>query len=143
MQNDKTIITISNDNTNILEQFLLTARKSLITFRYYDKRDFTAIKNHVCTYILLDDEIPVGYGHLDKDDNIIWLGIAISESAQGKGYGKMMLKKLIDTALELKIENINLSVDTNNETAISLYEKHGFQLQKTINNTHFFQKKIS
>ncbi len=143
MSTDCTFIRIDKNNKNILQKFLSTAGNSLITFRYFDKRNLNVLENHICTLILLENEHPVGYGHLDKENDIVWLGIAISESALGKGYGNKMLKKLLDTAIEFNLENINLSVDFDNTKAIHLYKKHGFVLQKTKNKTHFFQKKIT
>lgn len=143
MQANCVFVNIDMKNKKILEDFLSTAGKSLITFRYFDSRELSVIENHISTFVLLENERPVGYGHLDIEDDIIWLGIAISESAQGKGYGKKMFVKLLDTANELNLKNINLSVDADNLKAINLYKKFGFILYKTVNKTQFFQKIIT
>lgn len=142
MQDNNNIISVNKNNINILEQFLSNAGNSLNTFRYYNKRDVSIIEKHVCTYIILEDSIPVGYGHLDKEDDTVWLGIAISEVAKGKGYGKKMIEELISTAEKLKVKKINLSVDSNNDVAIRLYKKYGFEYQKNKDNVKFFQKTI-
>ena len=70
---------------------------------------------------------PLAYGHLDQEEDIVWLGIATVEKELGKGYGKQMLAKLIDFAKEKKIKKINLSVDFGNLPAIALYSKFGFK----------------
>ena len=54
-----------------------------------------------------------------------------------------MFVKLLDTANELNLKNINLSVDADNLKAINLYKKFGFILYKTVNKTQFFQKIIT
>lgn len=143
MKNKFLLLKLDKDYSNIVNNFLLSAGKALLTFRYFNKRDTGVIKNHICTYILLEDNHPVGYGHLERENQIVWLGIAISETAQGKGYGKMMITKLLDTAKKLNLEEVNLSVDFDNENAIQLYLKYGFVLQKKIDKTLFFKKTIS
>lgn len=143
MPADSVFVSIDKKNRDILEDFLSSAGNSLQTFRYYDKRDINVTENHICTYILMENNRPIGYGHLDQENDIIWLGIAIIEAAQGKGYGKKMLVKLFEKATELDIKTINLSVDADNEKAIQLYKKNGFVFQKTINKTQFFQKKMT
>ena len=143
MQLENKIIKINKNNSHLLETFIAIAGKSLSTFRYFNQREITVIENHLCTYIIMEEDKPVAYGHLDKEDNIIWLGIAVSETSQGKGFGKNMMNKLIDTAKELKVETIHLSVDEDNETAIKLYNKFGFLFYKSKNNIQFFQKTIT
>lgn len=143
MQQENKIIKINKQNSHLLESFLSTAGNSLTTFRYYKHRTISIIENHICTYLILEQETPVAYGHLDKEADIVWLGIAVSEYAQGKGYGKKMMHALIDAAKEFGIENIQLSVDAENKTAITLYKKFGFVFQKENNQIQFYQKSIS
>jgi len=77
---------------------------------------------------LVDDEEPVAYGHLDKEGDTIWLGVAVIEAYLGLGLGVLVMKKLTDFAKENNIPVIKLSVDNNNSSAISLYKKLGFVL---------------
>ena len=110
----------------LLKLFVENAGSSLRTFRYFRTRPLEVIKNHLCTFLLLDGDIPTAYGHLDIDDLNVWLGIAVSEKYTGKGLGKLMLAHLIDFAKQNKVKKIRLSVDNYNEIAKKLYTNHGF-----------------
>lgn len=52
--------------------------------------------------------------------------IGVDPRWQGKGVGKALLEGLLDRADEVKAP-VFLEVRTDNTTAISLYEKHGFE----------------
>ena len=131
-----------------LRQFLEHAGTSLKSFRYFQKRPLEVIKNHLCTFLLLDEETPVAYGHLDVTDEqtiasncdskekgfttekTIWLGIAVADGYKGKGLGLLMMNQLISFAKLHGVKKIRLSVDNDNEAAIALYEKLGFRRQE-------------
>lgn len=116
------------------EEILFSEIKSFVdqnknlkkTFRYFDSRDESCFDNHFYHFILNDPE-PVGYGHLDYDDDIMWLGMCVFDSYVGKGYGKLIFKTLID-----KRENhsLHLTVDKDNFKAINLYLFNGFKIYK-------------
>lgn len=106
----KTIIE-SNDNLKI-------------TFRYFSSRDEKCFDNHFYHFILTDPD-PVGYGHLDLECGKMWLGMCVFDSFIGKGYGKVILKNLIDNRQD---KAIHLSVDKENIKAINLYLHNGFKI---------------
>ena len=114
----------------LIETFVQQAGESLKHFRYFDSRPYEVIKSHLVTYLLYvpTQENAIGYGHLEFEANILWLGIAISAEYKGKGFGNLMLGELITIAKENNCEEIFLSVDIENKPAICLYEKFGFQL---------------
>ncbi len=120
------LVRISNENTALLEQFLQNAASSLQQFRYFNKRSFDVLKNHIVTFILEEDGNALAYGHLDKESEIVWLGICIIESRRGQGLGIRMMEELLKFADENKIQRIKLAVDNDNLTAQSLYKKFGF-----------------
>ena len=125
--NDKTSLrSINFMETDLLEQFLSKAGDSSRTFRYFSKRPLQIIKNHLVTYILCEGSHPVGYGHLDQEDEKVWLGIALLPEYKGKGYGNLLMETLIDHAKSKKKGIIHLSVDNDNQPAINLYKKFGF-----------------
>ena len=112
-----------------IELFLTLAGKSLITFRYFDKRPVSIINNHLVTLVAEDtssSEI-VGYGHLDPEGDKVWLGVAVAEGNEGKGIGGEVVRKLKEHAQYLQLSNIYLSVDEDNRSALVLYQKEGFQ----------------
>lgn len=120
-------ILINEYNIELLEKFINKIQKESLTFRYYENRDVEVIKNHVITIILItDDEEFVGYGHLDNENEIIWLGVVVLEKFQNMGYGNILLKLLLEKAKEKKVKRIRLSVDKKNLSAMKLYKKFGF-----------------
>ena len=127
------IDSITINEIDLLKTCLENLGDSKINFRYFDKRPFSIIQNHLVTAIMIYNGEPVGYGHLDKENNVVWLGIAIAENFQGKGLGKKMMYFLLDFALKKGVHDISLTVDEKNFTAIRLYENFGFSQVKQIN----------
>ncbi|NLS12156.1 GNAT family N-acetyltransferase [Vibrio sp. SM6] len=83
-------------------------------------------EGRLCGYLL------AGYDHFAK---IMWiLALAVSQDAQGRGYGQA----LIQSALNVKPHQYraHLTVDPNNERAIALYQRMGFQLAE-LDNEYF------
>ena len=119
-------VEVTNENIELLEDFISSMGNSKDSFRYYNKRTISSVENHLVTILLIVNEIPVGYGHLDRDGDKIWLGIAISENYRGKGGGNLVMNYLMTQACKLNLSKINLSVDKDNYPAIKLYMKFGF-----------------
>ena len=118
---------INSEDTSLLVEFMAAAGKSLVTFRYFNKRTFSCLRNHLLTVIGVGcNGKPLAYGHLDRDGETIWLGVCIIEGETGKGFGKEIMEVLLahadDSGLSLK-----LGVDKGNLPAIRLYEKMGFK----------------
>ncbi|MEI2302491.1 GNAT family N-acetyltransferase [Ensifer sp. MJa1] len=60
------------------------------------------------------------------------LGISVDDRHRGKGIGKSLLTALIDAADNwLGISRLELTVFTDNEAAIALYRKSGFEMEGT------------
>ncbi|MGN6177654.1 MAG: GNAT family N-acetyltransferase [Mucilaginibacter sp.] len=129
------IKTITPDDVKLLQNFLDIAGSSLKSFRYFEKRPFSVLQNHIVTCVLVDSNQVIGYGHLDRENDRTWLGIAIAEEHQGKGYGKLLMNFLISKATENKINCIHLTVDADNINAKHLYEKIGFSVVKQLNDS--------
>ena len=79
--------------------------------------------------------MPVGYAHIDYDDNKYWFGVCILENYQGKGYGKKIMEYIFNDERIKNIDNIYLTVDKINYIAISLYKKYNFYI---IEERHLF-----
>lgn len=107
---------IQQNNTACLSSFIDGIGVSSEHFRYYNNRDISTVKNHIVTLLLYDKQF-VGYGHLDQEDGKTWLGICVKEGCYGKGYGKKIMKRLVDSY----DGDICLSVDATNTRAIELY----------------------
>lgn len=124
-----------SQNTQYLSGFLEKLDKeSKESFRYFDKRDFKVLDNHLTTIGLIDGESDqmIAYGHLDEESGIVWLGIVVNADYQGKGLGKQIMNHLLEFAQSKRINTIQLSVDRVNKTAIRLYEKFGFEIVKEV-----------
>ena len=130
---DSVIQVIKPGDEQLLQQFLAGAGGSLQSFRYFNSRPLSVIGNHVVTAILLHNNSAVGYGHLDKDGDKVWLGIAVAEDFKGQGLGNKIMAFLIAQAKKNKLPRIYLTVDAANINAIKLYEKFGFVFVKDIN----------
>lgn len=128
--------------TDLIDNFLENAGDSLKSFRYFNKRPVSAIAGHLVTCLLIDQKRPVGYGHLDLENEIVWLGIAVIDSGKRKGYGKKIMSFLIDFASKSQINEINLSVDKNNQAAIQLYTFFEFEFVGELSEFSILMKKI-
>jgi RimJ/RimL family protein N-acetyltransferase len=130
-------------NVEFLEKFIASMGNSSDSFRYFKSRPISVIDNHLCTVILLDNNEPIGYGHLDKEENNVWFGIAITQAFLGQGKGNIIIRYLIDKADDLKLPEIKLSVDKNNAQAIKLYIRYGFVAFYEKNEILFFSRKLT
>lgn len=128
MKEDYELIQVMPENIDLVVSFISNLGSSSKKFRYFNSRDISIINNHLSTFLILFENRAVAYGHLEPDSDKTWLGIAVIEEMRGRGFGKLMLKKLLDTAKKLHLEEIHLSVDKDNEAAIDLYVKNGFKI---------------
>jgi ribosomal protein S18 acetylase RimI-like enzyme len=115
-------------NVSELEEFLERLQEGKTNFRYFNKRPLTVISDHLITLLIRHEGLAVGYGHLDREDGITWLGIAVADKERGKGIGRLMMKELIKNAALKGISEIFLTVDKTNVHAIELYKTLNFNL---------------
>lgn len=88
----------------------------------------------------------VGFGNLrffpkETMKHVCQFGIVISDSNQGKGYGKMLSTKMIDWAMKNKFKKIWLNVYSDNPKAIGLYKTLGFQIEGIFMYNEYFVDK--
>ena len=81
-------------------------------------------------YILLEDEEIVSAAEImrtfDTKDAYIY-GFFTKEKFSRKGYGSVLLNFIINEMEKSGIEAVTLTVDPENEKAVNLYLKHGFE----------------
>ena len=81
-------------------------------------------------YVLLEDEEIVSVAEImrtfDTKDAYIY-GFFTKEKFLRKGYGSVLLNFIINEMEKSGIEALTLTVDPENEKAVNLYQKHGFQ----------------
>ncbi|WP_421808361.1 GNAT family N-acetyltransferase [Flagellimonas sp.] len=136
------ILIVTPKNKAILNEFISGLDREQDSFRYFKNRDLDVIKNHLITILLLDAGNPIGYGHLDKEDDKVWLGIVIKEDYQGKGLANILMNELLRNGDKMGINTISLSVDTTNERAKALYKKHGFHLLQAKDHYVIYQRNV-
>jgi GNAT superfamily N-acetyltransferase len=142
MENGKiSIKKITKKHAKLLDLFISNCGKSEEKFTYFKKRNTDVLENHILTLLLLEDNSPVAYGHLDKENETTWLGVCVIEKKLRKGYGKLIMRELLAFADQNKI-NINLSVMKENLVAHNLYKNLGFKNIKSDNLNFFMKRKF-
>ena len=129
-------VEINRRNKELLDSFILMNLPS--TFRYFSKRTSDAIQNHLITLLLIE-ETPIGYAHIDVEDNKHWLGICVLD--KGKGHGTKILNYLFEHEKMKQVKEVYLTVDKINTVAIHLYVKFHFIIIEETE-TYFVMLKI-
>ena len=125
------MITITKDK-QLVSNFIDHMGESRKTFRYFNKRNVSSIDNHLltCLYQIDGVDFPVGYSHVDIDGRF-WFGICVSEGYTGNGIGKALMEfTLSEFDKRIVNQNLYLTVDKNNLSAILMYKKFGFEVEK-------------
>jgi diamine N-acetyltransferase len=87
-------------------------------------------------FLALDGDEAVGYARLRENNKPPELGdantleiarIYAATTSIGKGIGKALMQKCLDTAVELKKDTVWLGVWEHNQRAIDFYTKWGFE----------------
>jgi ribosomal protein S18 acetylase RimI-like enzyme len=146
------VINIDRNNIFLVENFIKELKKNEAskTFRYFLKRTIDVLQNHVLTLILTNDknnenkeDNVIGYAHLDKEnEGNIWFGVCILDNYQGKGYGKILIEKVLEEAKAKEIKKIKLSVDEGNSKAYLMYKKYGFEVVDEKNDIIYMEHYI-
>jgi ribosomal protein S18 acetylase RimI-like enzyme len=78
-------------------------------------------------YLLINNDIPVGYMSYGFESNYIFLSkIYVLSSSRGKGIGKKAIQYVVKSAEKSKLNFIRLTVNKNNTQSIAAYQKIGF-----------------
>ena len=65
------------------------------------------------------------------------LGITVHDDYQNMGIGSAMLKHLLDIAKMKKLTKVSLNVDADNDRAIHIYKKAGFEIEGKLRNEKY------
>jgi ribosomal protein S18 acetylase RimI-like enzyme len=78
--------------------------------------------------------------HKYRDGHKLYVGgLAVHPAHAGKGYGFILMQDIISFARENNRSRVDLSVSTENEKAIALYKKCGFEIEGTLKNFTYLQ----
>lgn len=112
-------------------------------FRYFTNRSLKVVSQHIVTVIATQNSIPVGYGHIDRENNINWVGICVIESHQHQGIGRYILDFLHKTSKTLSVPLLQLAVDKVNTPAFRLYSEFGYFVHSKNEHYYIMRKHIS
>lgn len=107
------------------------------------KESIISIKNHPACIMLLamDGEEIAGIGTIHSGNKVKSrhqgeLAIVVAKKYQGKGIGKELMNNLIDFCRSNGVTTrIQLDTRCDNEVAVKLYEKLGFEIEGKLPNT--------
>jgi len=128
--------------TTCAETRFLAKEPEEITMTLEDERDFIKSQNkserNLMLLGFLDGEY-VGNCSLmgmspSRYQHRVSMGIALYQRFTGMGIGKVMTEQLINISKGKGIEQIELEVVADNDRAISLYKKMGFEIMGTFPN---------
>lgn len=97
---------------------------------------FTEENTHI--FIASYEDHPIGYIKLKIDSEIRRkhkgvISIAVDKNYHGKGVGSKLFEAIIDLSKNwLMLKKLELTVLKNNEKAIALYERFGFELEGVL-----------
>lgn len=141
---DKKLIIKNKSNANDLKQFFTNLSKQT----YYNFNTFGVInynnidkiikyeiirKDKIKFFSFINDEL-IGYSFLikfeksTKKHNCI-LGLVIKDKWQNKGYGKKIVKFMIDLAWKKNYQKIWLTAFADNLSALKIYKDLGFEIE--------------
>lgn len=80
----------------------------------------------------LDDDI-VGVGLLARREARGWIGgMGIHSAYRRQGIGRQLMNALLDSARELRLEQVQLEVIEGNDAAFNLYQSLGFEITRRL-----------
>ncbi|WP_137820581.1 ribosomal protein S18-alanine N-acetyltransferase [Pseudomonas sp. 2FG] len=84
------------------------------------------LKSYDC-WLMFEGEQQVGHGVINVIiDEAHLLNITVAPQSQGRGFGLLLLERLMQRACELKAGECFLEVRASNQAAYRLYERYGF-----------------
>ena len=116
-----------------------------LTYDFMNKATFqpiyTSLLESGTLYIAEDKGTPIGTYRLVpkqyRQAHSVYLGsLGIDSAYKGKGYGYPLLEGIKELARQKGWTRIELTVDLDNEVAIHLYGKAGFEIEGTIRNSY-------
>lgn len=133
-----------SDAQALLDYLKVTAQESPYLTSYPEEIDFTIekekeiINNNLNSekaawFLVFDGDKAVGNCSLNPPGQRLkvrhrgGIGIAIEKAYCGCGLGTILMKKALEKAKEVGLEQVELGVYDGNEKAISLYRKLGFK----------------
>ncbi|MDO4431836.1 MAG: GNAT family N-acetyltransferase [Aerococcaceae bacterium] len=85
----------------------------------------------------------IGMGNLiEKNETTAELGVCFLKAYWGMGLGRLLVETLIEDAQHLALETLHIEVVKDNQRAIQLYQKCGFEQTAQTNATYYMHRHI-
>lgn len=133
------------DFDKVYDLYMDQSSNAYLTYDYMDKGDFRKIYNDILLaktlfVVELEGNVIASYRLIPKTDrqaHIVYLGgFVVDRSLQGKGIGSKVLNHIKDNVAAEGKRRVELTVDVNNEAAIKLYKKTGFEIEGRVRNSY-------
>ncbi len=139
------VVILGKEHELAFKEFLARLQQAGIDKLFHPHAFTSEIAHKLCHrtgedeyFILIEHERIVAYGMLrgwDDGYKIPSLGLCIDPAEQRKGYGTFMMHHLIAAAKSKNSPQIMLTVKMQNQVAIALYRKFGFEFTPLDNST--------
>lgn len=138
------IITYSDDYRKDFERLNLEWIEQFFTLEEADKQVFADPKGKIISaggeifFVLEDGQAKGTCAVLKNSDASYELAkMAVTSSAQGKGFGDLLMKAAVKFAQSKGANELILSTNTKLQSALRLYEKHGFEALPVISDNRY------
>ena len=154
----KMYLSLSEDTRRFFHPFQFKMWRTLPIFIYFSFSNkisryiqIISPKFVVLPLVAIDEKnTSIGFVYLCKlcklPNSQLWeaknFGIVIQEEYQGLGVGTKLMEKIINISVANGIRKINLTVLAENETAIRLYKKFGFEIEKRYEKREIWNEKF-
>ena len=105
----------------------------IVSFRYYENRGLNYVLKIFNPELVYFQSKPIGYYHLDIENETCWFGVFIVSEYRNKGFSTKIIERSKFIAKSNNINKIHLTVDSENIKAINSYIKNGFIKTTEIN----------
>ncbi len=138
-------LAVDTDLHKVYDLYMDKSSNAYLTYDFMDKLQFEKIYYELLptnTLYVVETESGViaSYRLIPKADrqaHIIYLGgFVVDHSVQGRGIGSRILDHIKQKAANEGKKRIELTVDINNEAALKLYKKTGFEIEGRIRNSY-------
>lgn len=133
------IICVSEKDSNYLEQIIDLEKEVFGENGAIDYWNLKPIVKYGKVYAIVEEKEILACAELLKswETNEVYLyGLAVKKKCFGKGFGKILLKEILNIVSKEGIEKIKLTVAAENMVAIKLYEKFGFKKVSVLENEY-------
>ena len=116
----------------------------------FDKADFyrlyaiwinRSLKKEIADsiFVVTESDKVMGMITLKLADKVAHIGLcAVSEAAQGKGYGSSLINACVNKMITKQITQLEVPTQMDNRSACRFYEKCGFSIKSITNTYHFW-----